>query len=401
MADPNPLSTFFMEAVLEERPTKAFRLGPRIGGRFLPLKGYTNYRIVWDKVREYSPIAGAYALEDLPDTMDELDFETFQSDVLHWGSRMTLSPKQIMFLRMPGQGQVSNVSYGTGPAADDMRAKDAAKIADYTRMMNEALENVFEFLRMGSLLGQIWWPPKTAAGANIAAADVPLSMGRQKLNHAIPFLASSAAGGGFHQAATTLTGITGGVAATGVAWNAAALADPIKDMAVIMDLLEDRMNLTTENLLVLMARRVLAHVANQTAVLNWILGKQYERDRTFITISEIRNYVQTQFEWTIEFYQSKWEYVAQSQFDQPKPTVNQVPFMNYGTVLILPNPEIQEMGVLATAPAPGPAHQWRDGKYLWMYTEPKPPFGREMGMGGFYWPLVFDNDVRFRLDAWG
>ena len=74
--------------------------------------------------------------------------------------------------------------------------------------------------------------------------------------------------------------------------------------------------------------------------------------------------------------------------------------MNYGTVLILPNPEIQEMGVLATAPAPGPAHQWRDGKYLWMYTEPKPPFGREMGMGGFYWPLVFDNDVRFRLDAW-
>ena len=101
MTDPNPLSVYFMEAVLEERPTLTERLGPRIGGRFLPLKGYTSYRIVWDQVREYSPIAGAYGMEDLPDTMDELDFSTFQSDVLHWGARMTLTPKQIMFLRLP------------------------------------------------------------------------------------------------------------------------------------------------------------------------------------------------------------------------------------------------------------------------------------------------------------
>ena len=251
---------------------------------------------------------------------------------------------------------------------------------------------------MGSLLGQIWWPPKKADGTDIAAADVPLSMGPMKLNHAVPFLAANADGGGFHQAASSLAGITGGVSATGVAWNNASSSNMIADMAVIMDLLEDRMNLTTDNLVMLMAKRVLAHQAANTLVMNWILGTN--RDRTFLTPHELRDFIQTQFEWGIEFYQSKWEYVAQSQYAQVKPDINHVPFMNYGTVLILPQPEIMEMGQLATAPAPGPAHNWNSGKYLWMYTEPKPPFAREMGMGGYYWPLIFEPELRFRLDAW-
>lgn len=92
--DPNPLSVYYMEDVLEERPVKSVRLGPRIGSRFLPIQSYNAYRIVWEKVRDYSPMAGLYAMEELPDTMDTLDFETFQSDVLHWAARMTLTAKE-------------------------------------------------------------------------------------------------------------------------------------------------------------------------------------------------------------------------------------------------------------------------------------------------------------------
>lgn len=401
--DPNPLSTYYMEAVLEERPTKSVRLGPRIGDRFLPLRAYSDYRIVWEKVREYSPIAGAYGMEDKPNTMDELDFETFQSDVLHWGARMTLTAKQIMFLRWAGQTNVVNANspYGIGPAADDYRAKDAAKVAEYTRMMNEAMDNVRELLQMHALLGQIYWPPYSEDNAQIAAASLPLSMGRQKLNHAVSFLAATGSGatvtGGFHQKASQLTGISGD-AGTQVAWSTTGTADPITDMGLIGDLMEDRVNLSTDNLLLLTGRRVLAKMASSTKVLDWILGKN--RDREFLTIREQRDFVSTEFGFEVEFYQSKWEYVKQDEMADDKPTIHRVPFMPMGTVLIIPRPEIQEMGVLATCPAPGPAHNWQAGKYMWMVRDETPPWTTDMGMGAFWWPLVFDTDLRFRLDAW-
>lgn len=396
--DPSPLSVYYMAQVLEERPFRSARLGPRIGSRFLPIQGFSTYRIVWDKIREYSPMAGPYAMEDLPNTLDELDFETFQSDVLHWGTRMSFTAKDLMFLRVAGQSNITNATspYGVGPAADDYRARDANKIAESTRMMNEAMANVMELLQMHSLLGQIWWPPRDENGNIIAAAGLPLSMGRQGLNHPVPFLAAGA-DGGFHQTATGLVGVAGGINGTGVPWNLAG-SNMIGDMAVVMDLLDERMALSTDSLLVLMAKRVLGHQAANANILNWILGTT--RDRTFMTTGEIRDFIQTQFEWTIEFYQSKWEYVLQNEFDQTHPTVHSVPYMGYGTVLIIPNPEIQQMGVVATTPAPGPAYNWQDGKYFWMERNEKPPWVTQLGMGAFWWPLIWDTDLRFRLDAW-
>lgn len=404
--DPNPLSTYFMEQVLEERPTMFERLGPRIGSRFLPVRGYNSYRIVWEKVRQYSPMAGPYAMEELPDEFDELDFETFQSDVLHWGARKTLSPKDIMFLRWAGDVQAVNADtgYGVGPAADDYRRKDSDKIAEYTRKMNEALDNVLEYLQIHSLLGHIKWPPEDADGNAISAASLPYSMGKMKIEHPVPFLTSTSTYGAFHQDATTLTGVTGGVSAHGVAWNVTGQAtetndcNPIKDLAVIADLLEDRMSLPVDNLLLVTSKRVLIHMAASALVRNWILGEN--RDREFLTTGELRTFVSNNFEWSTELYQSKWEYVKQDELNNNKPTVYQVPYMPYGTVMILPRPDIQEMGVVASAPAPGPAHNWRDGKYMWITRDEKPPFKTDMGMGTFWWPLIFDTDVRFRLNAW-
>lgn len=397
--DPNPLSVYYMEQVLEEKPSKSQRLGPRIFGQYLPIRNYGTYRIVWEKVREYSPMPGLYALEDLPGTFDTLDFETYQSDVLHWGIRQTLTAKEIMFLRWAGESNITNAKtgYGTGPAADDYRRKDAAKIAEYTQLMNEALDSLMEYLRVSALAGHIWWPPKDENGNDIAAASLPISMGRQKLNHPVPFRAATSSFGAFHQSASTLTGVSGGVSATGKAWNDAD-ANPILDMAVISDLLEESISLTVDNLELIMAKRVLVHMANNSNVLNWILGNN--RDRQFMTVNEIRDFITNRFDWSIRFYQSKWEYVKQDELGNNKPTVHQVPFLSYGTVLIIPKPDVMDFGVLATAPAPGPAHNWREGKYMWMTRDEKPPWKTEMGMGGYWWPLIFDTDVRFRLDAW-
>jgi hypothetical protein len=389
----------FMESVLEVRPNVGERTGPKIAQEFLPIKDYKTYRIMWEKVRDYAPIAGAYALEDLPDTLDELDFQTFQSDVLHWGTRMTLSAKQLMFLRYAGQSNIVNASdpYGQGPAADEQRSRDAEKIAKYTRYMNTALDNVIEYIGMWALQGLILWPPLNENGVALAAADVPLSMGKLKINHEIPFLLASGGDGSFHQAASALLGLSGGVSATGAAWNTSS-ANMIVDMSVILDLIRTKMRMEPSTLLMLMDSRVMHHLSSQTAHLDWILGTN--RDRDFLTVTDLRDFIKSKFEWTIRFYNSAWEYVLQRDWDTTNPTIHTVQFMPAGTVMIIPQPQVQRMGNIATAPAPGPAHQWLGGKYMWTDRDIKPPWKTEMGMGGYWWPLVRDNDVRFRLNAW-
>lgn len=311
-----------------------------------------------------------------------------------------------MFLRWAGDSNIANADtgYGVGPAADDYRRKDADKIAEFTRMMNEAMVNVLEILQMHSLYGQIYWPPLDENGAVIPAANLPLSMGRMKLNHVVPFLAAAGGSGGFHQAASALLGINGGPTGHNIAWNVADTnvvatdANPIYDMSIIADLMDDRMNLSSDQLTMITSKRVIHYMHRNVNIMDYILGTT--RDRTFLNVNEVRDFFATQFGFTIEYYQSKWEYVDQDALADNKPPINQVPFLPYGTVLIVPNPEIQDLGVTATCPAPGPAHNWRDGKYFWIERDEKPPWKTDMGIGAFYWPLIFDTDVRFRLDAW-
>lgn len=393
----NPLSTQYMESVVELRPTKSAIKESYIGLNYLPYGNIDDYVVTWDATRFENPIAGFYALEDRPTPGQDLDFETFKSDVMHVAAMRTLTAKEIQGLREAGE---SHIRYGTGFGAEYMRKKDARKMAELTNWCNDTLDTLVEYLAIHSLLGRIEWPPRDENGAVIAPAQVPVHWGDIKVDFPIPFLAADAVTGlgGFHQQATTLaSGIANGLAAAGAAWNNAA-SNMLQDMEVITQLMLERQGLGPTNMEMICSRGLLSNQSFNNNVLNAVLGTQ--RSKEFLNVSEIKDYITTRFGWSWRTYDAQWTYVRQGDYGSDNPTVRRVRFMPNDTVLIVARPEISEMGIMATAPAPGPAHQWRQGKYFWMDRNEKPPWDAEMGMGMYVWPLVFQIDARFRLDAY-
>jgi hypothetical protein len=400
----NPLSTQFMQSVVELRPTKAAIKEGYIGQQFLPFLDIDDYTVIWDAVKYENPMAGFFALEATPRPGQDLDFETFKSDVMHSSAMRTLLPKDIQGPREAGE---AHIRYGTGWGAEYFRKKNARKVSELTQWSEDALDTHVEYLSIHSLLGRIWWPPKDADGNDIAAAAVPVHWGDIKVNFPVPFLEAAGGLGGFEQEATTLaSGITGGLAAQGVAWNTdtgteASSGNMIRDMEVIGQLLNERQGITPNNLEVLMSRLVLSQQAFNTNLLNWVFGDNKERrDNNMVPVNQMKDFISTKFDWRIRTYDAQWTYVAQNAYGDNAPTVNRVRFLPVGTVLILPRPEISEMGNMATAPAPGAARQWQNGRYFWMDNLEKPPWTTEMGMGMYVWPLVYQVDTRFRLNSY-
>lgn len=399
----NPLSTQFMEKVVELRPTKKAIKEGYIGSSYLPFREVDDYVIMWDAVKFENPLAGFYALEGKPRPGQDLDFETFKSDVMHVSAMRTLTAKEIQGVREAGE---SHIRYGTGWGADYFRRKNARKVAELTQWSDDALDTQVEYLILHALQGRVRWPPRDADGNVIAAAAMPVHWGDIVVDFPIPFLAASGSLGSFHQQATTLaSGITGGLTAQQIAWTTdtgtpATSGDMIRDMEVIGQLFLERQGIAPDRLEVLMSRLLLSQVAFNSNMHDWILGDNKEKpDRNLVTIGDLKTFISTKFGWTIKTYDAQWTYVPQNQYNTEGITPTRVRFLPVGTVLIHPRPEISEMGVMATAPAPGPARQWRNGKYFWMKVLQEPPWTTEMGMGMYVWPLVFQTDVRFRLDA--
>lgn len=399
----NPLSTQFMEKVVELRPTKRAIKEGYVGQSYLPFQSVDDYVVIWDAIKSENPLAGIFALEDKPIPGQDLDFDTFKSDVMHISAMRTVGPKDIQGLRQPGE---ASVRYGTGWGADYFRRKNARKVAEVTTWSEDALDTMVEYLSIHSLLGRIVWPPLDASGAHIAAASLPVHWGDVKVNFPIPFLAASGGLGSFSQAATTLaSGITGGLAAQGYAWNTdtgtgSTSGNMIRDMEVIGQLMMERQGLTPDRMEILCSRYILAQSAFNTNMLHWIMGNQNEKpDRNMVAVGEVKDFISTKFGWSFKLYDAQWTYVVQTAYGSATPTVNRVRFLPTNKVLIQPRPEMGDMGVMATAPAPGPARQWRDGKYFWMKHLQEPPWVSEMGMGMYVWPLVFQTDTRFLLDA--
>lgn len=405
-----PLSTYYMWDVMEMRPTKEERTKAHIGQRFLPDKDFGSYRVLWEEVRDFSPMAGFYSMTDLADPMHGLPWKTVQQDLLHSAARWIINPQDLMFLRLPGRPAVTADAYGTGPAAHDYRSRDQAEVAKRTTQMVEAMDNLNEYMRIHALLGRVVWPPKDDDGNTISASAMPVYWGRQALNVPFDLLAADTTNnhGGFDQLASTLAGVNGAPAAQQIAWNvdtgtAATSANIIKDFSVIKALMRKRKSINTKSLLALMSEDVLSWQTWNTNVLNWLLGTN--RDRQFMTTDEIESAVKTKWGFEIETYDAAWEYVSMAEIGDEEPTINTVQYMKEGTVLVIPRPDYRGMGWMGHCPSPVNANgedllQWTNGRYFWKDWQTKPPFRREMGVGQFAWPLMKNLDYRFKLNAW-
>ena len=388
----NPMNPVFIQQILAERPTQTQILGPRIGERWFPLEAQESYEYAWEVVSEYTPMAGLYDFQDKADTLGELPSSRFITDIMHWGGRETINPKDAMWTRAEFDGPMGNINYGTGPFAESAQQRDARMIAKKVRLMNEAIINGLEYVRIQLMNGRIIWPPRQSNGTVIAEADLPRQFGQMEVDFDVDMLAADAVtlDCGFEQAATTLVG-KAGRAGTQVAWDQAG-ADAIVDLSRITDLMAHRKSIDSSNLVMLMARAILVEVSEQTTVLDRILGTS--RDRQMVTISETREAVLTLFDLAVEFYQSKWQYVNKSDWGKPRNeiTIHSIPFMNEGTVLLLPN---GPLGQLITAPAPGPAYSWDTNLYYWYHEDLTPPWMRELGLGMWAWPIMLETDRHF------
>lgn len=411
MANVFPLNTYYMWDVVETLPTKSYRKGLHIGQRFLPAKEFGSYHVLWEEIQDFSPIAGFYSMTDLADPMHDLPWKSVQTDFLHSASRWVIKPQDLMFFRMPAQPAVSSQFYGTGPAANNFRERDAETVRRRTEQMVEAVDNLNEYMIIKALLGRLVWPPRDNQGNEIALVDRPVYWGRQALNMPYAFLAADAVNGhgSFNQAATTLAGVANGVTAQGIAWNvdtgvAATSANIIRDFSVIKSLMKKRKGLAAGGLHAIMSQEVLDWQTWNTNVLDWLLGRQ--RDVKFTTPEEVTQAVQSKWSgFTIETYDSQFEWVDPGDMNQNEPTIYMQEFMPIGNVLILPKPDYVGMGWLGYAPCPFLADsadllQWTNGRYFWRDFQTKPPFRREMGMGQFAFPLMKNLDKRFLLDAW-
>ncbi len=404
-----PISTYYMWDVLELAPDKDQRTQSHIGSRFLPDKDFGSYRIIWEQVREFSPMAGFYAMTDMADPIHKIPWATIQQDLVHSAARWIIMPEDLMFFRLPGQPAVHSQAYGEGPAANWMAEADRAEVARQTAQLNESLDNLNEYMRIQAMLGRLRWPPRDADGNAIAAANAPVYWGTQAIDIPWPLLAAAGGHGGFEQSASTLSGVSGGVAAQQVAWNvidqatAATNANIIRDFGVIASLMKKRKSIASKDLLAVMSEDVIAHQAWNMNILNWLLGNN--RDREFVTEPEILDAVKTAWQWTIETYDAAWEYVSMTELNAEEPTINTVPYLNPGTVMILPNPEFRSTGFLGHCPVPvvtdgNDVLQWRNGRYFWKDFQTKPPFRRELGVGQFAFPLLKNLEYRFVLHSW-
>lgn len=403
-AEQFPLSVYYMWDVQETMPTEDLRTGPKIGGRFLPDKDFGSRRVLWENVRKFSPIAGVYAMTDMADPAHRLDFETVQADLAHIAARWVIDTDEVEYFRLPGQPDVMSQWYGDGPAANMLAERDRMLVREKTEMLIKQMDNMNEYFRIHALTGSLIWPPNDENGAQLAAAEVPVYWGRQALNMTDDFglLAATSEYGAFEQNASALQGLlSGGLAAAGVAWDQAT-ANIVLDITVIKQLMRKRKFFSTKNMIMICSEDVITRLTFNGTILDWLLGTN--RDRRFVTPEEIQTAIKTQWQWSFMTYDSVWEYVKMDEIGDTKPDIHQVPFLPVGDVLILPDPEYMETGVLGHAPAPtndgDELLKWDNGRYFWTEFLSKPPWTRTMGVGQWSFPLLKNLDRRFLLHAW-
>ena len=394
----NPLHPVYIEEVLEEKPTLNDIIGPRLGERFFPLRAQEHYSVAWERFKRWTPMAGLYDFQDRAEVFGELPSQRMMTDIMHWAARETIDPREATSSLTKFEGPAGDIDYGTGVHAETAAQKDARLVANKVRLMNEAIENSMEYVRMQLLQGHITWPPRNADGSAIAAADMPRQFGQVAINFAASMLAADATtlDGGFKQLATTLVGVAG-EAGTQVAWDNSTTGDVFADVVLIEDLLNHRRNLEFSGMSMIMAKRVMMEAAKQTAVRDVLLGASADRVR--IGQSQIRDEMVALWGIDVEYNQSKWQYVAKGDwgksYDEVEPS--SIQFIPTGRVLIVPK---GPLGELITAPAPGPAYTFATNLYYWYQSQMQPPWNRELGLGLWAWPVMKYTDQHFIFDAW-
>lgn len=389
---PNDILTpHFLTGAIEERPTRESMRQRYMGLELLPMRTVPERRLVWESIAAENNLAGFYGTKGEPVPGDDVMFASHYANLIDLMATRHLDHDVINSVRAPGMTAV----YRQGGAAQPiqgLRQRFENHINSRLAWCDDAIDAQVEYMIMKALAdGTVVWPPTTAAGAAISPA-MPHWNASMAVSISFPIDSN------FQQNATTLTGHNSR-AGTRVAWNSAlGTQDIVKDLEVIAEYMVERKGINADDMLVIMSRSTLSHVATAAKTLDWIRGESWEESDKFVDLKRLKEFIKTRLGFEIRLYDAQWTY--QANFDAAPPTINRVKFLKEGKVIILPKSEMGGLGYLATTYHKDGAGNFTAGKYTWFHEDDEPPFSTRLGVGMVGWPVLEQAGSIFQLDAY-
>lgn len=382
------LSAAYLVGAVNDKPSREAIRQQYIGERLLPMEEVPERQVIWDVMYATNNLASFKDPRGQTIPMSRKSFSTEIATLADIGTSMNLEKWALSILRDSGMPAVYR-SGGSANAIKSMRQRVQNHINENVALCNDAVDSHMEYIRLHALQGSVVWPPVDASGNTIS---VPMAHWNADMAVSVPFNLPSAQ----NQAATTLSGYSSRTGAA-KAWTDAS-ATPFNDLDIINEYMIKTLGIPMTGGTIYMSQVVLGYMSRNTSIVKWIAGSNREQPgaRGYAGVEEMKQAIKTQFGWNIETYDAQWTFETHNV--GTKPTVNRVPFLTEGKIIIVPagGPG----GTLMTVPLETePNGEWRSGKVGWSYTDPKPPYDVEVGVNAAVWPRFTYYDW-FVLDTY-
>ena len=376
---PNPLDRSFLMDVIQSRPDERAIRRNYIGQTLLPKKDVYEYELNWDVMQAENGLAGVYALNGRPVPGSDKLFSQMFARVQNIMASRILDPYAIMTIRDIGTVGV------TSRAEKSARTRAMREVRDKIEWCDDRIDSTLEYFVMQAMQGQIVWPPVDSAGATIT--ELAPEWGEASFTLVFPFRAA------FKQSASTLSGYNSR-AGGGAAWDDPA-SDPMLDLEVISELIWKTTGLSARGSTIICSESVWSRMVTNTTVLARLAAT--ETGIRFLNVGNLKDFLANDLGFKFMPYDAMWTYRTSAD-SSSGPTINSVPFLADGQVLILPPAE--KFGDLAFAPVAGPDQIYVHGKLPYSYTQPTPPFHSELGIQTIAFPMLTAAGSIFVLDSW-
>lgn len=373
---PNPLSLKYLTGVIESRPDRKAWRSQYIGTGICPMKPVGGYELTWDVVQSENKLAGIYAINGRPVPGSDILFEQKYSEVQNIMYSRVVHPTDVARFREPGELALSREGKALLQASQN-------KLRRLIGECDDSVDATVEYMIMRALQGNIYWPPLDADGTPIT--DLQPEWGNVSIRIDYPLRAA------FNQAATTLTGYesrTGG----GAVWTDTVNSNPILDLEVIAQLILETTGLDPYSSTIYMAGEVMSYLTVNEEIVSWIKGT--EKGTNYMAPKDMMTFIETKVGYKIKLYNARWTYRSDTD-STSGPTINSIPFLDRGNLLIIPDGA--DPGYFAMAPSPDGAY--KSGKYQWMGEDKEPPFETRVGEGLVGLPVPEHWDSIFVFDA--
>lgn len=379
----NLLEPRYLMGLIADRQDFGLERQKYIGKSYFPRKNFPEQTVLWETIQRENRLAGIFSSKGKAIPGDDLGFGQAFAKLVWIKAAKYLDPDIVSKIKAPGMVAVYKAGESAFPIMG-MADRVAAKVKEYLEFIDDQLAAQEEYFALQAMQGELNWPPLGEDGKPLGVV-MPEWNADEKLNIKWPFVEK------FQQDISTLKGVPALAgqtdrAGTGYYWNNAS-ANPRHDLEVIADMMLELKSVDAENADLIMSRKVLSYMAELANIQRWIVGVNYESVNAGMAadIAKVKEKIKTMFGYEIKLYDAKWTYLNGVD-STGKEIVKSVRFLPPWRMLVVPRGET--FGVMAQAPHEDQNNNWVYGPNVWVYTDPRPPREREMGIENICFPLM-------------